>query len=168
MSVCHGCDTELPPNRAPGRARKWCSERCRKQTLYARPCMDCGAPRTNGSDSAREPRCSACAAVKGGKTKQVWTPAAGLAAIQEWATLHGEPPAVADWNPHAAEHMLHDPARAARWRDADGRWPSFKTVYREFGSWNAAVEAAGFAPRVAGGGGGNETRQRVRRARTAA
>jgi DNA-binding NarL/FixJ family response regulator len=59
---CEGCGTSLPsayPNRI------WCSERCRKQTRYSRPCVDCGKP-LNGSDghSAKAAvRCVRCAAL---------------------------------------------------------------------------------------------------------
>jgi hypothetical protein len=28
---CHGCGNPLPPPRRPGRVRKWCDDRCRKQ-----------------------------------------------------------------------------------------------------------------------------------------
>lgn len=34
----------MPPNKGPGRRRKWYSDRCRKQALYSRPCERCGAP----------------------------------------------------------------------------------------------------------------------------
>lgn len=59
MSVathCHGCGTELPPVSRAVHNRKWCSERCRKQTLYGGTCIDCGAP-TGGSDG-RSPNAS--------------------------------------------------------------------------------------------------------------
>jgi hypothetical protein len=41
-------------------------------------------------------------------------------------------------------------------------------VIGEFGSWNAAIAAAGFEPRAAHGGGGNQLRRRKVRERTAA
>ena len=43
--TCSGCGSEL---KGTGRA-KWCSERCRKQTLYGGVCVDCGA-QTSGSE----------------------------------------------------------------------------------------------------------------------
>jgi DNA-binding CsgD family transcriptional regulator len=50
---CQGCGTELPPQTYTGRARKWCSESCRKRTLYGRACDVCGR-RDNGSEGKRE------------------------------------------------------------------------------------------------------------------
>ena len=60
---CRGCGACLPPPTQSGRRRKWCSEACRKRTLYAGRCVDCGAA-TSGS-AGRGPRapkrCQACA-----------------------------------------------------------------------------------------------------------
>ena len=54
--VCAGCGEELP-----SRARKWCSERCRKGS-YGDPCVRCGARTTYGAEHARvdEPHCARC------------------------------------------------------------------------------------------------------------
>lgn len=53
-------------------------------------------------------------------------------AIQRWAREHGEPPRMADWRP------------------AVGDYPSTSAVEERFGSWNAAIRAAGFTPRPPG------------------
>ncbi|WP_205695851.1 hypothetical protein [Conexibacter sp. SYSU D00693] len=78
-----------------------------------------------------------------------------LDAIRRWAELHGGPPASDDW----------DPARARRqgkpWRAElfhAGTWPSVRMVRRQFATFGAALEAAGFPatrtgkgkPRLAG------------------
>jgi hypothetical protein len=63
--------------------------------------------------------------------------------------------------------VFHDLERAARF-DSDTHWPWFSMVVRVFGSWNAAIEAAGFAPRAAHGGGGNQSRRRSVRAKAKA
>lgn len=173
VSTCQGRDCcnvlrprELRPA-GPGHNRPllWCSERCRK-TKYSASCLDCGAP-LNGSDG-RGPnapaRCFACARVYDGARRKVWTRERIIAAIQEWATVYGEPPASPDWNPYHARVEFGDLERAARFEDANGRWPSSQTVIDEFGSWNAGIAAAGFAPRPPGGGGGNELRSRRARA----
>jgi hypothetical protein len=57
MRICQGCGRELT-----GAARKWCSQRCRRDTCYGGVCTECGA-RTSG---ARGPghaasRCFPCA-----------------------------------------------------------------------------------------------------------
>jgi hypothetical protein len=122
MAKCQGCGGELPPQkRASGRRRKWCSERCRRDTLYAGTCDTCGGP-TDGSDGAsRAPtRCADCIA---------WTPEAILEALRDWGDDHGIPPREVDTR---TGHEGH------------GRLPHFGTVSHHFGSWNAALLAAGF------------------------
>jgi hypothetical protein len=121
--------------------------RARKDS-YAQPCVDCGGP-TSGSEGRREtPRCQRCANIHCAAETQVWTRAAIVLAIQEWAAAYGQPPAIADWS------------RAARYEQADGQWPSYQSAVRRWGSWNAAIAAAGFTPRPPHGGGGNEHRRR--------
>ena len=131
----------------------WCSDRCRK-TQYSRPCVDCGTL-LNGSDG-RGPnasqRCPTCAIRHAKETglRKVWTRDRLLAAIQAWAECYGGPPAICDWDPTRARENLHDTAREARYFAGD--WPHAHTVIREFGSWSAGLEAAGFTARAAHGG----------------
>ena len=151
---CHGrdCDNVVPVT------RKWCSERCRKRQ-YDMPCVDCGA-RVSGYDGHRdEPRCFQCANRIARDEAKIWTRAAVVLAIQEWAAIYDDPPAVADWDP-AVARRINNEARALRWKDADGRWPSANTVRRELGSWAHALAAAGFEPRAPHGGAGNQRRRR--------
>ena len=57
---CPGCGEDLTDTHGK---TKWCSERCRKETLYSGVCVDCGG-KTNGRASgfARESsRCRQCA-----------------------------------------------------------------------------------------------------------
>lgn len=161
--TCHGCGATLPPSRAPGRARKWCSERCRKAS-YGDPCVDCGTRTTYGAETARvpEPRCPPCAH----EHARYWTADRIIERIQAWNTIYGEPPAIPDWNTWAARHGLHDEARALRFEA--GHWPAVNTVIRMFGTWNTAIQTAGFQPRATHGGGGNELRHRSVRQRVAA
>jgi hypothetical protein len=167
MSACHGCGTELPAQTYRGAPRKWCSDRCRKQTLYTGTCLDCGGP-TGFSGRATPPeRCRRCNGVRQGKARLVWTREKIIAAIHDWAAEYGESPAIADWMPCAAR-ADGDEARARRFEDANGRYPVHMVVIGEFGSWNAAIAAAGFEPRAAHGGGGNQLRRRKVRERTAA
>jgi hypothetical protein len=167
-----GCHNLLLPRHLRGpscrREVKWCSERCRK-TKYSVPCVDCGTL-LNGS-GGRGPdaavRCVQCANAHNGADRKIWTREAVVSAMREWAALYGEPPAEPDWNPHRADD-LGDPDRANRFRLAYGRWPWFNTVFRAWGSWNAALVAAGFEPRPAHGGGVNVARRRNQRAKVAA
>lgn len=98
--------------------------------LRAGTCADCGAFVVT---SARCPRCSAR------RTNRPWADREEvLAAIRDWAEATGAPPRVEDWTPTA------DPRR--RWAREYPRWPSFMTVRTHFGSWPAALAAAGCPP----------------------
>jgi hypothetical protein len=154
---------------APSTIHAWLSDpdgsqlRARKDS-YAGVCVDCGGP-TSGSQGRRaQPRCQECANIKRGAEAKVWTREAIIDAIQVWAAKYGDPPAVPDWSTNQAR-ALHDEERAARYQreNAAGRCPRTVTVFREFGSWNTALEAAGFSPRPTHGGGGNELRRRAAR-----
>jgi hypothetical protein len=61
-------------------------------------------------------------------------------------TLYGEPPRTLDWEPARARRLGHE-WRADRFEG--GLWPSVRVLRRQFGSFNAAIEAAGFTPRPA-------------------
>lgn len=64
-----------------------------------------------------------------------WTRENVIEAFQEWDILTGHPPKIAEWQPRPEGYP----------------WvPSVKSVYTVFGSWNAAMEAAGFRPRPSG------------------
>jgi hypothetical protein len=137
VSACKGCGVELPPNKAPGQARKWCSGRCRKQTLYAGACVDCGAP-TNGYDGPGKAseRCVPCRKRFDHENRQ-WTPETIVAAIQRWADEHGGvPPTASDWNNTLSRQLGRGPH--------GDDYPSASVVQHEFGTWSAAIKAAGF------------------------
>ena len=61
-----------------------------------------------------------------------WTPETVVYAIQLWHRQYSRLPRTSDWE-QAGENN-----------------PSRQTVMRVFGSWNAAMEAAGFKPRPRG------------------
>jgi len=67
-----------------------------------------------------------------------------IARIREWVRVHGEPPTIRDWDPSRARRT-GQAWRAARFEAGD--WPSVGMVKRQFGTFNAAVQAAGLAPR---------------------
>ena len=64
---------------------------------------------------------------------QTHTQTAIIQSIREWTEEQGEPPKVAHWRVVG-----------------DSGWPSYLTVIRAFGSWDKAIEAAGFEPRGRG------------------
>lgn len=139
MSMCAGCDTQLPPTKRGGRPRKWCSERCRKNS-YDLVCVDCGG-RVDGTTPGKipnrdEPVCGQCAPAH----YRVWTPDAILLAIQEWADEHGGiPPSASAWYCE---------------RSHNEGVPAVSYVQRVFGSWNKAIVAAGYEPHASGPVGG--------------
>lgn len=163
--TCKICDAPFTAGR---RDAGFCSDRCRKAS-YSVPCADCGKP-LSGSDG-RGPnaptRCVPCAARLSGVERRVWTHDAIVARIREWNDTYGEPPASPDWMP-ARARINNDEERARRFERADGYWPCGETVHHRFGSWNAALKAAGFEPRAAHGGAGNQLRKRAAREAVAA
>lgn len=89
----------------------------------------------SGGNGQREPKhCATCATI--------WTPEAVIAAIRDWADEHGGvPPTTPCWAP--GHHNAKDWMRAEY---ETGRWPHSRLVCRVFGTWNAALIAAGFEP----------------------
>lgn len=104
-------------------------------------CRDCGA--TTTSDGSYTPeRCKACAPKAQKAAYRAWT----IECMQEWNRRFGQPPAARDWNQSMArtQGALDVIARY----EATGRpWPCSTGVQGAFGSWNAAMKAAGFTPR---------------------
>lgn len=137
MSRCHGCGAAVAPTTGRGRRRKWCSDRCRKQTLYSVPCEDCGTP-LSGSEG-RGPnaptRCTPCN-VRRVQGEALWTRASIIEAIRSWAASHGSPPVAPDWN----ASLARDRGKP----DRGSEYPAVATVQNVFGSWRAAIVAAGF------------------------
>lgn len=165
--TCQGCGA-VGQQTTGGRPKKWCSEHCRKNTLYGGTCVDCGTRTAyTGHGTAHAERCVLCSAKHNGALKKVWTREAIIAAFRGWAQEFGEHPAIPDWNPTMAR-ILNDEERARRYEQRSGEFPSPMTVVREFGTWNASVEAAGFVPRQPNGGGGNMNRRRSNRGRAVA
>jgi hypothetical protein len=122
-------------------------ERERKIKFYGE-CMDCGAPTAYRVMPTTAKRCLRChhAYVHAGAEARY------IDAIREWNRLYGQPPSAMDWNVAMARHHAH-PERFAeilrRQRERD--WPVASGVVAFFGTWNAAIEAAGFTAMSAGG-----------------
>lgn len=96
-------------------------DRERKQRR-SRPCVDCGKTVTNSGSEPPE-RCIACRK-RFEREQRHWTRERLIAAVREFADRHGRAPKSTDW-----------PAG-----------PRPAVAQREFGSWNAMIEAAGFEP----------------------
>jgi len=146
------CGAELSQTEGRGRPRKWCSETCRRNFSYGGECIDCGeATRYSGHDgtgpSLRCPRCAMAARI-------VWGQERVVEKIREWADQFGEPPLAYEWHLAGARHKC-SPERLGeiegRLDRFDGDVPSTSLVVLRFGSWNAAIEAAGFTSLKVGG-----------------
>lgn len=99
--------------------------RARKDT-YAGECVNCGAWTSGQAGRRDDPRCPACAA----DLRRIWTPEAIILAIQDWAHEHNDEP----------------PRAHPDWAKSGDCHPSVSYVQEIFGSWNAAIAAAGFEP----------------------
>lgn len=140
-SLCRGCDAELPEQKASGRRREWCSDRCRKVSLYSSRCIDCGAI-CNKDGRVTNPaiRCFQCSkdAQRTPEARRVksrantgrsdYTDADCFTAMRSVAT------------DGVLTTTVYDAAYLAAPR---GSMPSRPTLIFRFGSWATAVHAAG-------------------------
>ena len=82
----------------------------------------------------------------GRRLTTTYTPDEIIDAMRRWAARYGEPPTTADWEPARARRL------GAGWRAERfeaGEWPSARMVRGRFGTFNAAIHAAGLTPRRA-------------------
>lgn len=114
--------------------------RARKDS-YRGTCQYCGEPTMGGNGPTKAPRqCTACFHERSRR----WDAEIVLEAIRQFAARYGRPPVATDWNPAHARAVGRGEV-ADRFYE-DGCWPLFTYVQFHFGSWNAGIEAAGFAP----------------------
>lgn len=121
-----------------------------RKRSYRGICESCGGP-TDGSRGPRNaPRlCRPCLRDE----QSELTRARIVAEIRYWAELYGRPPAASDWNLACLRQRatVERIAECERRHREDGPWPPAATAQYVFGSWNAAIEAAGFEPLAPGG-----------------
>jgi hypothetical protein len=159
QTTCAGCPTELPPTKpGSGRRRKWCSDDCRKQTLYKPPpCNECGSPRRYTGRPPSSGRCAVCEAAWSRANTRRWI----LDSFAEWFAIFGAPPVAYNWNQPQAMAMGHR-AAIERYESTGRPWPQVTTVQHHFGSWSKGVAAAGFVPLAPGHRVGEEPWPRER------
>jgi Homing endonuclease associated repeat len=117
--------------------------RARKHS-YAGSCVDCGASTSGSNGREHAPkRCRNCSVRFRHETAK-WTRVTIVQALREFATRYGRSPAAADFSPHQARKLGHSD-RVNRFY-ADGCYPYATQVQNVFGSWNAAIKAAGLIP----------------------
>jgi hypothetical protein len=111
----------------------------RNRDRYRGSCELCGRATTGGRGYRAPRQCARCARAR----SRVWSADLILAAIRDWRALTGAAPTVPDWSP---AHADEDHPGAARFRAEPGRWPSVAAVQAHFGSFSAALAAAGVEP----------------------
>jgi hypothetical protein len=110
------------------------TEAARKRR-YKGTCLDCGRETAYREVGFHE-RCHGCTQ----RHKAKWDRAKIVAAIRRWTRRYGEPPGANDWSTAMARGR---PEKLARLHEGD----SVPTVQHYFGSWSAAIKAAGLTPR---------------------
>jgi hypothetical protein len=92
----------------------------------------------------------------GNRFHRSWTPERVLAAVQAWVDEFGQPPTSTEWEiGKPAKYADAALAKARLWHEKaarfeSGTYPSNDTVKRYFGTFNGAIEAAGFESRPPG------------------
>lgn len=104
-------------------------------------CETCSAVR--GGRGVYSPLCSRCAT----RARAWWTRRRIIDAIQAWTAEHDAPPRQEDWHPCLARARGHHDT-ADQFDSATYPWASI--VRQRFGTWNAAIAAAGYTPRHPG------------------
>jgi hypothetical protein len=107
---------------------------------------EASSPEANDLISYDVPRLESPPTPAGVTRRSRFTPDAIVDAIQRWADRYGEPPTSVDWDAARARRVGHV-WRATRFEA--GEWPSTRVTSGVFGSFNAAIEAAGYIPRPA-------------------
>jgi hypothetical protein len=71
-------------------------------------------------------------------------------AIRDWVALFGSPPSALDWNPALARKRKNSTWKVERYENTGRKWPSVSFVVQYYGTWNDALEAAGYPPLAPG------------------
>lgn len=110
-------------------------------------CLDCGRKTFNSGSPNTPKHCQECKKARVRREAQEKV----VKGMQLWARLYGSPPSAADWNvAHARRVASPERLAAIEERHREHKWPLANSAVRVFGSWNAAIEAAGFRPLTAG------------------
>jgi len=138
MSFCKECQKPTVGK------RMYCSDYCRKQFNYSSTCVDCGG-RVKYGGKPQPDRCSGCS------RKMVHERAHRnyMEAFRDWYERYGEIPNAYDWifpAPSAVERISPERIKELERRHAHRKWPYPSGIVEFYGSWNKAIEAAGFTP----------------------
>jgi hypothetical protein len=121
------------------------SARARKES-YRGECATCGAPTNGSGPGSASDTCLRCFGQRL-HDRRIWTPETIIEAIRAWEAEYGFVPVAADWSVGMARERQDAEVRLRRYYEGRVVVPATTAVLREFGgSWNAAIEAAGFTP----------------------
>jgi hypothetical protein len=118
----------------------------------------CGTPLDGSSPGKSTGRCRTCVSADA----TIWTRETIIEKIREWAAIHGAPPSAYDWCPPNADRAGSPAAEQIRATFEAGNWPGTFCVCIRFGTWNAAIKAAGFRPRAVGVRGPGRVRRKAK------
>jgi len=138
VTTCAGCGTPLAQPAGGGRRRRWCSERCRKNTLYGHTCVDCGITTTYAGRPTE--RCADCARRHSKEDLH-----SRRARSEVSRGRHRLSDAVLVEAVRRADALGLRTAPSYASNSAKYGLPSSRTLILRFGSWNAARQAAGFS-----------------------
>lgn len=123
--------------------------RARKRRVYGH-CADCGCRVYDGGAVPNQRRCQECER----RHKRETARERIISAMRDWESRYGSPPAANDWNLGQLRDLqkrFHSETIAiAEARHEEWKWPHVSAVQSVFGSWNAAIAAAGFEPKKPG------------------
>lgn len=118
-------------------------------------CESCGGTTSNPAKTT----CADCARARGPGPRRLWTKETVVAAIKAWVLTYGAPPRISDWggaNATPEQRARYQRLRLGRTHNKTaGRVPSAATAITLFGTWGAAIRAAGYTPQPSGGGAGS-------------
>src|SRR5829696_257868 len=77
------------------------------------------------------------------RSRGSWSAMDVVQALRAWSNEVGSPPRSYDWSPSAARAGGFPLAGAQKWEAEYPRWPHRAFVCARFGSWRAALDAAG-------------------------
>jgi hypothetical protein len=146
MRTCEHCANPIPKQRGRNSQTgymiptKYCSDRCRRDASDQRVLPICPICDRNQVSHRDSKTCGGC--------RILWTREHLIDAIREYADRYGHPPSARDWNPAMARGTYRDDLFERFYED--GCWPHSNTVVRMFGTWNTAIQEAGFTPLASG------------------
>lgn len=115
-----------------------------RKRRYERACVGCGKTINPNGLRVETVRCHPCEGEHRREMTRRWI----LDSFAQWHDLFGAPPSTDDWSPARVRHRGWKGSvwRIRRYESTGRPWPPVCTVQEHFGTWTAALRAAGFEP----------------------